>query len=681
MMVEGYNKNKTLNGENKTSHYTGERHKINHHNESLRIAITYGIFGAVWILLSDEILDLLTEDPIVYKQLQSYKGWLYVFATTILVYILIRKRMRLMQNATNKTLEAYKLLKISHDELINMENELGYQKNFTQNIIDDAPVVIGIWDEEGKIKSLNPYGQKIFGYSQNELVDKRWIDLLIPQENKLAMNIVSEKLKQNITLKNHESQFISKDRNVIDILWNSSALSSINGKRKEVISIGVDITERKKYQESLRRMAFYDTLTGLPNRVMFENEVRKLINEKSEGNKFAIAYIDVDNFKYINDTFGHQVGDEFLKGIGNALHARIKFPNLVARLGGDEFTAVFTEVESNELLIKRIEEIKKDISRTWVINNHEFFGSISIGISIYPYDGDDITSILKNADMAMYTAKKEGKDRILLYKEYIKENNSWYVEMVNKIKSGIDNEEFILFYQPQFELNTGEILGAEVLVRWLHPTEGIISPAEFIPLAEETSQIYSIEQWIVKNALQQKEQWEQKGFSNIELSINLSSKTLTSDSNFREIEMLLDTFNIDYSKIVIEITETAIISNIDLVVERLNRLKERGIKIALDDFGTGYSSLTYLKDFPIDIIKLDRSFISLIPQDDIDTVIVKSILSLARDLNYGVVAEGIETSGQLEYLKSHYCESGQGFLLSKPLPEKKINELIKNSLS
>lgn len=252
-------------------------------------------------------------------------------------------------------------------------------------------------------------------------------------------------------------------------------------------------------------------------------------------------------------------------------------------------------------------------------------------------------------------------------------------QMANKLQLGIENKEFTLYYQPQFELNTGEILGVEALVRWTHPEEGIISPTEFIPLAEETGQIYSIERWIIKNALQQKKKWEEEGFSNIELSINLSGKTLTSDINFIEIEMILEAFDIDYSNIVIEITETAIISNINLAIERIKRLKKRGIKIALDDFGTGYSSLTYLKEFPIDIIKLDRSFINLIPQEGIATVIVKAILSLACDLKYEVVAEGIETIEQLEYLKLHNCKSGQGFLLSRPLSEEKINNLIKTS--
>lgn len=277
----------------------------------------------------------------------------------------------------------------------------------------------------------------------------------------------------------------------------------------------------------------------------------------------------------------------------------------------------------------------------------------------------------------MYEVKQQGEETTIFYRKNIQERNSWKAQMANKLQSGIENEEFTLFYQPQFKLNTGEIIGMEALIRWFHPEEGFISPAEFIPIAEETGQIYKVEQWVFNRALEQKKQWEEDGFRHLELSINLSAKTLASDIHFEKLETLLSTFSIDYSKISIEITETTAISNIDLVVRRLKNLKNRGLKIALDDFGTGYSSLIHLKELPIDAIKLDRSFIRLIPQEDMDTIIVKNILSMAHDLKYQVVAEGIETDEQLEYLKEYYCESGQGFLMSKPLPLEQVNELMK----
>lgn len=257
-------------------------------------------------------------------------------------------------------------------------------------------------------------------------------------------------------------------------------------------------------------------------------------------------------------------------------------------------------------------------------------------------------------------------------------NKSNFITMEEKLQIGIVNDEFELFYQPQYSLSNKQLVGMEALVRWMHPKEGMISPAEFIPLAEETEQIYELERLIVNKALTQKQIWEENGLGHLELAINISGKTITSEDVFHDIEDIISDYPVNYETITIEITETAIITDPDKVVERLNRLKDKGIKIALDDFGTGYSSLTYLGKFPIDVIKLDRSYVNLIPFNYIDTAIVKNMLRLAKDLKYKVIAEGIETGEQLEYLEKHSCEGGQGYLFSKPLPQDQLRELLRN---
>lgn len=259
----------------------------------------------------------------------------------------------------------------------------------------------------------------------------------------------------------------------------------------------------------------------------------------------------------------------------------------------------------------------------------------------------------------------------------LKEDIIRKIQMENKLKKGIDNGEFRLYYQPQLRLNTEEIIGMEALTRWIHPDEGFISPAVFIPAAEETDQIYILEQWVLHKALRQKREWEEEGFGHIELSINLSGRTLESRSAFQEIEEIFSEHKVDYSKIVIEMTETALFSNMELVIEHLERLKERGIKIALDDFGTGYSSLTHLKKLPIDIIKLDKSFVGQAPEGGKETVIIKNIISMAHELEYRVIAEGIETYEQLDCLKKFTCETGQGFLFERPMPKDIIRELLR----
>jgi diguanylate cyclase (GGDEF)-like protein len=434
------------------------------------------------------------------------------------------------------------------------------------------------------------------------------------------------------------------------------------------------------YEAKYKHLVFYDELTDLPNKTMFKIRINKLICKSMEKERFAILYIDIDNFKYINDTMGHSEGDKLIKGISESLQDEIKEPNFIVRMGGDEFVIVFTEVLTDELLFRDIEGIKEKISKVWPIDNHVFNISVSGGVAIYPNNGSDLDELLKNADIARNAAKKEGKNKVIFYQENIHNSILRKLDISNKIKLGLDNNEFTLYYQPQYNLSTRELVGMEALIRWLHPIEGFIPPSEFIPIAEEFGLIYNLEHWIILTALNQKKQWEEQGYNDLEMSINLSGKTLASETYFTELESLLTTYKVDYSKIILEITETAYISDIDVVVRKLERLRNKGFKIALDDFGTGYSSLTYLKKLPINYIKLDKSFIDLIPQNNIDSLIIEKVISMASGLKYGVIAEGIETNEQLEYLQNNNCDSGQGFLLSKPLPIDDFNELISTLL-
>ena len=318
------------------------------------------------------------------------------------------------------------------------------------------------------------------------------------------------------------------------------------------------------------------------------------------------------------------------------------------------------------------------IDKIWSYDNRLFYISVSVGIVMYPEHGDTASELLKNADIAMYASKREGRNRILFYHKGLMEDNTRYADMANYLQQGIDQEQFYLVYQPQYRLCNKKLIGAEALIRWNHPAEGYISPSEFIPIAERTGQIYRLEKWIIKKALEQKMLWEKQGFTDIQMSINLSTKTLTSDVNFTEWEQILSGYDVDFSKIVIEITETADIMDMKNVIDRLNRLKKKGIRIALDDFGTGYSSLNYLKTFPIDIIKLDRSFINAITEGEVDTLLIKNILKLAGDLKYEVIAEGIENIEQMLILVGYNCENGQGFFLSKPLSVEKIRQLLED---
>ncbi len=648
--------------------------KIRISNEAVFIAVIYAIFGVLWILLSDILLEQIIPDGEKYKHFQTYKGWFYILITTFMVYVLIRNRMLMLKKEMYKTVSAYAKLQIAHEEQMKAEEELLYQKKLTESIISEAPVFIVTHDEE-KIISFNPYFQKVCGYMAQDFQEKSWIEVIVSDEFRPRLKKILREIREKKQVNNFEFPLISKDGSIINILWNSSFISqSEDPETGFFVSFGADINERKSYEEKVRYLAFYDNLTGLPNRIMFENEIVRCLNQESV-QQFMIAYIDVDNFKTINDSMGHQVGDMFLTYFAECLRTEVIQPNIVARLGGDEFAILFFQTSKEELLAS-VEAIRRRITKTWSIENYQFFISMSIGVVSYPADGRDSTHLLKNADIAMYEAKREGKNRILFYQEKINDENFIHMQMINNLQYAIEEEQFMLYYQPQFDLTTGDVNGMEALIRWNHPKDGFISPGDFIPVAEDSGQIYKLERWIIAKALEQKQILEQMGYQTIDMSINLSGKTLTSEINFNELEQIIAKAKVDFTHVVIEITETANISDVDIVINHLKRLKAFGIRIALDDFGTGYSSLNYLKKFPINIIKLDKSFIDAIIENGIDTLLIKNILTLAHDLEFEVVAEGIETKDQLTFLREHFCGSGQGYLLSRPAPEDKIHELL-----
>lgn len=632
--------------------------KKNMSKDAYKISLIYAFFGGMWILFSDTILGYLLPNMEKYKYFQTIKGWFYVLVTTLLVYILIKCRAKLW------------------NALIFLESELSYQKKLNENIIAEAPSIIITWDDDGRILSINPFGEKITGYSQDELVDGPGWPILISKEQDSKFQEIYQDIKKSDNALNYDGAIITKSGKAIDILWSSKILDSESDKGDNIyVSIGTNIEERKRYEEKIRLMAYYDPLTGLPNRFMFEQEIARRIKE--EDSAFTIAYMDIDNFKNINDSLGHQAGDVFLRYFVESIIKKVEDKTFVARLGGDEFAILFNS-SCHEDIMEEVGKLLSYINRIWTYQNRQFYISMSVGVVIYPEHGKDTSDLLKNADIAMYGAKREGKNRVLFYKDDLREENTKLANMINYIQEGIEQEQFYLEYQPQYRLSNKELTGMEALLRWQHPKEGYISPAEFIPIAERTGQIYRLERLVLKKALEQKMLWEKQGFTDIELAINLSTKTLTSNINFSEWEQILDSYSVDYSKIVIEITETADILNVDSVITRLSNLKKKGIKIALDDFGTGYASLNYLTKFPIDIIKLDKSFINAITKEGVDTLLIKNVLRLAYELKFNVIAEGIETKEQMQYLINYHCDLGQGYLLSKPLSEDKLLRLLEN---
>ena len=453
-----------------------------------------------------------------------------------------------------------------------------------------------------------------------------------------------------------------------------------------VLGLVRDISERKRTEEQIRRLAYCDSLTGIPNRQAFlETLERELHRSKLNNRKFAVLFMDLDGFKRINDTLGHNVGDHLLKIVSERLRETIRPSDLVsrgdqasnlARLGGDEFTILIPDLERVDNALNVAHRVKDAMRRPFLIDGHEIFVTASIGISLFPEDGDDCDSLLKYADTAMYHAKNCGKNNAKLYSSSLTMQIMSHVKLEVGLRKALKNEEMYLLYQPQIDVRTSEIVGVEALVRWRHPERGLISPTEFIPLAEETGLIVPIGEWVLRTACYQAKAWQRQTQRAIRMAVNLSAKQFK-DENLAQIVMsaLHDT-GLDPKLLELELTEGTLMDNAKATMGALEHLRAIGVYLSIDDFGTGYSSMNYLKRFDVRALKIDKSFICGLPQDSENAAITRAIIAMAHGLKMVVVAEGVETDEQLMMLEEYGCDLVQGFYLGHPSPPESITLML-----
>lgn len=455
-----------------------------------------------------------------------------------------------------------------------------------------------------------------------------------------------------------------------------------------------DITERKTFEEQLEHQAFHDALTGLPNRTLFMDRLgHALVRTRRGPGSVAVLFLDLDNFKMINDSLGHKVGDQLLILVSQRLQGCIRPEDTVARLGGDEFTILLediTDPSDAARIAERIEEQLRspiimggqDMLRTSSLEGRELFISTSIGIAIQASTDDHPDDLLRNADIAMYEAKSKGKARYAVFEPRMKARASEHLRIETELRRAIEREEFRVYYQPIVCLDTGNISGVEALLRWEHPTRGMVPPLEFIPLAEETGLIVPIGQLVLEEACRQARHWQelypQPGGGSLTMSVNLSARQFGHPKLLEDIARAIEETGLDACCLKLEITESIGVEDTGATIETLNRLKEMGIQLALDDFGTGYSALSYLKRFPISTLKLDRSFVAGLGRDAEDTAIVHAVIAFAKALGLSITAEGIETAEQLSALWALGCDHGQGYYFSKPLPRDAMSALLAN---
>lgn len=435
--------------------------------------------------------------------------------------------------------------------------------------------------------------------------------------------------------------------------------------------------ELKKMEERLRHMSHYDSMTNVANRpFLYDRLELALARARRYDRILAVLILDLDHFKAINDTLGHMIGDRLLKRVAERLTGCLRANDTVARLGGDEFAVLLSELTEPEDVTKVVAKFMTEFKKPSIIDDHELFVSVSIGSSVYPSDGDDAETLLKNADSAVQRAKQMGRNNHQFYSPVMNAKASRNLQMGNALRRAVEREEFTLAYQPQVDMENERLVGVEALIRWKHPGWGNIPPIEFIPLAEETGLIFPIGDWVLKTACAQARAWQDAGLPRIRVGVNLSNRQFSQENLVHTITRVLEEEKLDPSYLELELTESTFMHNEEDALATLAALKEMGVHIAIDDFGTGYSSLRYLKRFPIDILKIDRSFVQDIPRVAEDAAIVEAIIAMAKSLGVRVIAEGVETSEQLAFLLAHGCSLMQGYYLSRPIDAKAMTRLL-----
>ena len=466
-----------------------------------------------------------------------------------------------------------------------------------------------------------------------------------------------------------------------------------SGKPVRIHGTTQDITERRRTEERMRTLALYDTLTGLPNRQFFKEQFgHSLAHAARLGLPLAVLVLDVDRFKRINDTLGHGVGDRLLKEVGARLAATLRDADYVirgeivagsqnlARLGGDEFTIMLASLAQAEDVAKVARRILERVARPLVLDGHEIVVTASIGIAVFPADGDDPDTLQKNADSAMYFAKEQGRDNYQFFSPSMNARSVQKLSMENGLRKALEREELRLFYQPKVDAASGRIAGVEALIRWQHPTLGMVPPNDFIPLAEETGLIVPIGAWVLHAACRQMSRWNAAGFADLTVAVNMASPNFAQKDFAASVAATIRGAGIAPGSVEIEVTESVLMQDINATIATLKDLKASGVRLSVDDFGTGYSSLSYLKRFPIDTLKIDRSFVRDVMNNREDAAITTAIIALSQSLGLQVVAEGVETEEQAAYLRSKGCHLMQGFLFSRPVPPDQITALLRAEL-
>lgn len=556
----------------------------------------------------------------------------------------------------------------------NVENELKRSEEKFRSMVQYSSDIISIVDQHGVILYQSPSSERILGYKPEELIGFKGFTNNHPNEIEKAEEVFNKVLNNpGIPI---QTELMLRHKNGSWLYCEQTSTNLLDNPNVQGIVVNIrDITTQRKYFSQLEHLAYHDELTKLLNkRGLNELLFREVQASKENNSRFSILFLDLDNFKYVNDNLGHEVGDQLLVSISNLFREVIGEMGTVSRLGGDEFVIVLRDISSENQAIRITEKIIDLFRQPFIIDQYRFYITTSIGIAIYQDDSDDGPSLLKKADMAMYKAKISGKNTYRTFDNDMKENNERTFIIQNDLRNAINNHEFVLYYQPRIRTEDLKIIGVEALIRWLHPKLGLISPSEFITIAEDSGLIGNIGEWVLDSACKQLAAWSKMGCKDLTMSVNFSTLQFLQVNLQETVKKIINKCNVDPQRLEIEITESAVIDQDVGVQDNINKLKEIGLQIAIDDFGTGYSSLAYIKKFQVNTIKIDRSFLFNIMEDKSNEEIVSAVIKLAQALGLNVVAEGVETSDQFHKLKEMNCKEVQGYFFSKPLPKDEIEK-------
>lgn len=586
---------------------------------------------------------------------------------------------RFIQYSGKDLQEADKLLLVAFSDITQLKkSEIELQ--LAAKVFESSVEGILVTNEKAEIMRVNKAFTLVTGYEKEEVIGKTPTLLKSGQYHESFYADMWRQIKDKGLW---QGEIVNKRKNgEVYVEWLSiSAVKGIDNQVRHYVGIFSDITEKKLNTQQMQQLAYYDVLTGLPNRTLFFDRLKQsLIRAKRNKNSLALLFIDLDNFKELNDNYGHAEGDLLLQEVARRLKDSIRASDTLARLGGDEFTVVLSDFHDPDLLTVETSKVTKKIleilSKPFDLEQISYRVSASIGVSIYPQDGEVISELIKHADSAMYQAKNAGKNTVQFFSQKMFEAQHMRSALKSELHEALDNNEFRLYYQPQINLQNGKLVGFEALIRWFHPDRGTLVPGMFIPIAEDIGLINKIGEWVLRETLKQLRIWHDQGNPELKISVNISVKQILNEQLPVIIKKLLEEFHLAPEYLELEVTETAMLMISVETSKTLSSLKQLGIHISLDDFGTGYSSLVHIKHFPIDCLKIDRSFVEDIFYSIQDKSIVLASLSLANSLGIATVAEGVEKEDQLEFLKSNGCTHAQGYLISEPLSAEMAESFI-----